>query len=79
MARTSTPGPRKQPDWRILYAAAVTETTSARLAKRLNELQIAISRRLHELERTEETAAERQALDDARRHLRIMREALWKP
>lgn len=64
--------------WRVLYRAAIFETNSRVLAKRLSDAEEAIVERMHELFR--ETGAdaegEREAMDDAMYSIRAWKIAL---
>jgi len=86
MARKGIRSPRHHPEWRILYGAVVIETRSARLSRKINAAEAAISLRLQELGDTQGAAAEREALQDARRTLRLAGKRLrqsrilpWRP
>ena len=70
---------RKRPDWLILFGAAVIETASSRLSRKLDKAEKAISLRLGKLDDARKAAAERQALHDAHCTLRILRERMRKP
>jgi hypothetical protein len=66
------------PEWRGLYRAAIFETDSYKMVKRISEAEAAIAKRLHELswETGADVEGEREALDDAMYGLSAWRSTL---
>ncbi|MGC1450301.1 MAG: hypothetical protein WA830_09715 [Candidatus Sulfotelmatobacter sp.] len=66
--------------WRVLYRAAVFETDSSEMAKRLSAAEEAIAEHMRELFRATGADAEqeREAMDDAMYALRAWKAALEK-
>jgi hypothetical protein len=78
MGRKGSRIPRKRPDWLILSGAAGIETTFPRLSRELDEAEKPVTLRSVKLGGARKAAPERQALHDAQRTLRILREAMRK-
>jgi len=61
------------PEWQNEYAAALLETTSQKLAERVEAAETAIFNRLQTISQSSDHQAERQAIEDALAALRVLK------
>jgi len=74
---TAFPPCPDQGDWRTLYRAAILETNTSVIPRRVSEAEKAVLARGRELFHSEGTPEEREALEDALYALRAFRSA-WE-
>jgi hypothetical protein len=63
----------RDPEWSLKYREARLEADPKKLAERVAEAETAIFGRLQQLSRTQDGHAERQAIEDAIRALRVIK------
>jgi hypothetical protein len=72
----SLPGstsPLHYPEWSLKYRQALLESNPDRLAECVEEAEVEIFRRLQHLSQSQDGQAERQAIEDAIRALRVIK------
>ncbi len=74
MAIDDSPSPHNPyPHWQSEYKAALIETDREKLVERVVEAETAIFNRLQTIAHSEDYRAERQAIEDARTNLRVLK------
>jgi len=75
MATEDSPSPEiiLYPEWQNEYAAALLETTSQKLAERVEAAETAIFNRLQTISQSSDHRAEHQAIEDALAALRVLK------
>jgi len=74
---TAFPSCQDHRDWKTLYKAAILETNTSVIPRRVSEAEMAVLARGRELFHSEGTPEEREALEDALYALRAFRSA-WE-
>jgi hypothetical protein len=61
------------PEWKTPYQGALLEADPKKLAERVAEAEVAIFKRLQQLNRSQDGHVEREAIEDAIRALRVIK------
>jgi hypothetical protein len=76
MRDEDSPPTIRYPEWQAEYQAAVMELDRRQLAKRVAEAEAAIAKRLQAISQSADHHAECQAIEDALRSLRLLKQEL---